>query len=360
MAVKEQADLMDVFIQYLSFFVIQTEPDKAFKHYQTLDGEDYAESDIKDFLDGEFARIIKRKVDKHPNSENVPTKVGGFIVEPGYDLGSNPNYGLFQRLRYAENAEQFHGLADEMVRMYMDTSAVRGGAFIVARAKLNKWFDDPMLFIMKCDFEPKIARISDERNLIAAVEMAISARNMKSIQYPHMPEEGMLDEGELKIHQASHARYFEDFLKYVAYEKSLPEIVHEQVNGMVQTYLEDKWRDDQPEERQREAESFELWAAGEKRELQEKWSHEQVVEATMQVVEHKPDLELRLKLDEVHIKAKMSEYGDKIHIARFNGKYVVLIEGDSFLFDRNVSPVELLQPPDIEEVLQYLSQRGKI
>ncbi|PGW22273.1 hypothetical protein COD88_28110, partial [Bacillus cereus] len=27
-----------------------------------------------------------------------------------------------------------------------------------------------------------------------------------------MPEEGMVEVGELKIHQASHARYFEDFL----------------------------------------------------------------------------------------------------------------------------------------------------
>ncbi len=30
-----------------------------------------------------------------------------------------------------------------------------------------------------------------------------------------MPEEGMVEVGELKIHQASHARYFEDFLKFV-------------------------------------------------------------------------------------------------------------------------------------------------
>jgi hypothetical protein len=353
---------MDVFVQYLSFFVILTDgvPEKTFRHYQTLDGEDYADSELKGFLDGEFARIIKRKVEKHPNNENVPTKVGGFIVEPGYDLGSNPNYGLFQRLRFAEGAEAFHAQADEMVRMYMDTSAVRGGAFIVARAKLNKWFDDPILFVMKCDFEPKIARISDESNLIAAVEMAISARNMKSIQYPHMPEEGILEEGELKIHQASHARYFEDFLKYVAYEKSMPEIVHEHVNHMVHTYLEEKWQHDggESQERQQEAESFELWSASEKRELQEKWTHDQVIEATAQVIEHKPDLELRLKLDDINIKAKMSEYGDKIHIARFNGKYVVLIEGDSFLFDKSVSPVELLQPPELEEVLRYLQERS--
>ena len=35
--------------------------------------------------------------------------------------------------------------------------------------------------------------------------MAITTKNMKSIQYPYMPEEGMVEEGELKIHQASHS-----------------------------------------------------------------------------------------------------------------------------------------------------------
>nr|WP_281172512.1 DUF3900 domain-containing protein [Ectobacillus panaciterrae] len=32
------------------------------------------------------------------------------------------------------------------------------------------------------------------------VEMAITTKNMKSIQYPYMPEEGMIEERELKIH----------------------------------------------------------------------------------------------------------------------------------------------------------------
>ncbi|MGQ0516955.1 DUF3900 domain-containing protein, partial [Bacillus sp. D-CC] len=46
-------------------------------------------------------------------------------------------------------------------------------------------------------------------------EMATTTKNMKSIQYPYMPEEGMVEVGELKIHQASHARYFEDFMFFV-------------------------------------------------------------------------------------------------------------------------------------------------
>ena len=34
-----------------------------------------------------------------------------------------------------------------------------------------------------------------------------------------MPEEGMIEESEMKIHEASHAHCFKDFLKYVEYMK---------------------------------------------------------------------------------------------------------------------------------------------
>ena len=54
-----------------------------------------------------------------------------------------------------------------------------------------------------------------------------------------MPEEGMVEVGELKIHQASHARYFEDFLKFVEYERSMPEIMKTQVMDMVYDQIED-------------------------------------------------------------------------------------------------------------------------
>jgi hypothetical protein len=355
---------MDFIVQYLSFFVIQTEGDVAgsgrrYKHYQTLDGDGYEESELKTFLDGEFARIVKRKAERNPLSENVPTKIGRFTVEPGYGLDSNPNYNLFRRLRLAESKEQFLAGSDELVRAYLDTSAVRGGALIVVRARWHQVSDDPLLFVLKCDFEPKIARIADEKKLIAQVEMAISARGIKSIQYPHLPEDGTFDEWELKIHQASHARYFEDFLKHVSYGKTMPEVLNEQVMSMVGSYLEEQLKDpDVSEERQRElqieAEKYEIWAASEKRELQEQWPHERVVQAAQRLVEQKPDLELRLKLDGVLIKGKMADYGSRIHLARIGGRYAVLVTGDLFEFERGVSPVELLQPEELELVLQRL------
>ncbi|BBH19977.1 hypothetical protein Back11_13220 [Paenibacillus baekrokdamisoli] len=352
---------MDFIVNYLSFFVIQADGSdnaaKTFKHFQTLDREEYAESELKSFLDGEFQRICKRKAERHASSENAPTKIGRFIAEPGYELDSNPNYNLFQRLRTSESKEQYHGFADEMVRLYMDAAAVRGGALIIVSATPNKVTDEALLFVLKCDFEPKIARIADERQLISHVEMAISARNMKSIQYPLMPEEGMIEPWELKIHQASHARYFEDFLRFVSYEKAMPELMSEQMLEMVHEYMEDKWQGQEGEGRQQEAQKYEVWAASEKRGLQEEWTHEQVVTAAERLIEHQPNLSVSFKLDAVSVKGPLTDFGQAIHFATYNGRYIALIEGDAFQFDRSMSPVELLQPPDLLEVLELVGRK---
>ncbi|WP_425271741.1 DUF3900 domain-containing protein [Paenibacillus protaetiae] len=355
---------MDLRMQLLSFFVISTDGEdsvsaKRYKHYQTLEEQDYEDSEIKRFLDDEFKRILKRKVERNPNTDTAPTKIGRFMVEPGYELSSNQNYNLFQRLRDADSKERFIGIADELVHIYMDTSAVRGGAFIIARAKLNTYFDEPFLFLLKCDFEPKIARISDERNLISHVENAISSRNIKSIQYPHMPEEGTLEHWELKIHQASHARYFEDFLRFVDYEKPLPVVMGEQVLDMVQQYMADKWQDDESVERREEENAIELWAASDKRDIQERWTHEQVVEASAALIEQKPDLPFSFRLGDVLIKGKLSDFGLSVHLAKHNGRYVAVIEGDAFQFDKGVSPVELLQPPDLVQLLPVIGTHKK-
>ncbi|QNK60726.1 DUF3900 domain-containing protein [Paenibacillus sp. PAMC21692] len=350
-------------MEFLSFFVILTDGDgddssgRRFKHYQTLDGVDYEQSEIKNFLDEEFKRIVKRKVERNPNSAGAPTKIGRFMVEPGYELGSNQNYNLFQRLRDADTRERFIGIADELVRIYMDTSAVRGGAFVIARAKLNTYFDEPFLFLLKCDFEPKIARISDERSLISHVEMAISARSIKSIQYPHMPEEGSLDQWELKIHQASHARYFEDFLKYVSYEKPLPEVIGDQVVEMVHQYIADKWQEETSSERSEEENAVEVWAASEKRELQEWWSQEQVETAAAALVEQKPDLPFSFKLGGVTVKGLLSDFGNSLRFAKHNGRYIAVIEGDFFQFEKGMSPVELLQPMELVDVIPLIGTK---
>lgn len=353
---------MDFQVEYLSFFVIQVEgkdgqSNKSYKHYQTLDGHEYINSEIKEFLDGEFARIAKRKVEKNPNTEQAPTKIGRFIVEPGHDLSSNPNFNMFTRLRAVDDKQDYQNACDDLLRMYLDTSSVRGGALIVVQAVLSSVSDDPFIFVMKCDFEQKIARISDERSLVSQVEMAINAKNMKSIQYPYMPEEGMMEEWELKIHQASHARYFEDFLKFVTYEQSIPEIVNEHVMGFVQDYVETKWPDASHEERQQEEKQYELWAASDKREIQEKWEPEQVAEAASRIVEIKPEIEIRFKLGETYVKGLLADYGDKIHLTKLRNGYAVVIEGDSFIFDKSYSPIELLHPESFRAVAERLLQK---
>ncbi len=352
---------MDFDIQYLSFSIINIDgngehANKSYKQVATLDEYKYSESALKPFLDGELMRITKRKVERHPKSEQVPTKLGRFVVEPGYDLASNPNYNLFNRIRSAGHIDDFSKASRELIQTYTDTTAVRGGVLIIATAKLNKYFDEPFVFVMKCDFEQKVASITDEKTLINNVEMAITTKNMKSIQYPYMPEEGMLELGELKIHQASHARYFEDFLKGVTYEKSMPEIVKAQVVDLMYEEIDNVFTEPSEERVQAETD-LEVWATSPKRELQEKWTEEQVIEATTRIVEHAPEIELKLKLDHMSVKGLLSDFGDSIHIAKVNGRYVVLLEGDMFQFERNVSPVEFLKPAELHDIVEKISKR---
>jgi hypothetical protein len=349
---------MDFEIKYLSFFVIDVEGQddqttKTFKQYANLDIEMFAKSALKPFLDGELMKITKRKVERHPKSEQVPTKIGRFIVEPGYDLASNPNFNLFNRIRSASTLSDFSSVSKEVAKTYIDTSAARGGVLITISAKLNKYFDEPFCFILKCDFEKKVATITDENTLINQIEMAITTKNMKSIQYPYMPEEGMIETSELKIHQFSHAKYFEDFLKFVEYEKSMPEIVKTQVMSFAQQEFEQKYNGPSAEREQEEA-SLETWATSPKRELQEKWTTDQVMEASSRIVEHAPDIELKLKLDHISIKGLLADFGDKIHLAKVNDKYVILIDGDIIQFEKNVSPVEFLKPSELHEVVDQI------
>jgi Protein of unknown function (DUF3900)/Domain of unknown function (DUF3898) len=353
---------MEFQINFLSFFVIHVEgkeedSTKHYKHFQTLNEEEYENSELKDFLDGELKKIVKRKVDKHPKSEQVPTKLGHFIVEPGHKLDSNPNYNQFHRALIAPTKEEFIEMSEQFVRAYLDTSAVRGGAFLVAAAVPRKYFDHKFLFIMKCDFEPKVASIADESTLIRKVENAITTKNMKSIQYPYMPEEGMIESGELKIHQASHARYFEDFLKFVEYGESMPEILKTQVMSMVQEHVYETYEENSQERQQFEHE-LEIWEASPKRGIQERLTTEQVVEATAMIVEHTPEAELKMKLGDTHIKGLLADFGENVHLGKINGRYVLLVEADTIEFEKGVSPIEFHRPDDLHEIIERISRKG--
>ncbi|MFY4776132.1 DUF3900 domain-containing protein [Metabacillus sp. RGM 3146] len=352
---------MDFTIRFLSFYVIQIEDkdeqaNKRFKHYQTLNSEEFESSPLKNFLDGELAKIVKRKSERHPKSEEVPTKIGHFVVEPGHELDSNPNYNMFHKIRFADTKEMFNEISEQFIRNYLDTSAVRGGAFLVASAVPRKYFDEAFVFIMKCDFEPKVASIADEATLIKTVEMAITTKNMKSIQYPYMPEEGMTEEGELKIHQSSHARYFEDFLKYVEYGESMPEIMKSQVMNMVQEHVYEAFNENSQELKQFEHD-MEIWEASPKRELQERLDTHQVIEAAAQIVETSPEAELKMKLGETEIKGLLAEFGDSIHLAKINDRYILLVEADSISFEKGFSPIEFHRPEGLHDVIERIKNK---
>nr|WP_281251865.1 DUF3900 domain-containing protein [Virgibacillus ndiopensis] len=129
-------------MQYLSFYLIQVDgngqsKDKRYKHLQTLDNTSYEDSPLKTFLVGELTKIVKRNM----RSQKVVLRKLADLLSDRV-MGSNPNYNLFQKVRFAESTQDFQKVVEEIVQLYMDTSAIRGGALLVASTKLTKFFED--------------------------------------------------------------------------------------------------------------------------------------------------------------------------------------------------------------------------
>lgn len=171
-----------------------------------------------------------------------------------------------------------------------------------------------------------------------------------------MPEEGMVEPGELKIHQASHARYFEDFLKFVDYGESMPEIMKAQVMNMVQEHVHETFADNS-EELQQFEQAMEVWEASEKREIQERLDTHQVIEATAQIVEHTPDAEMRMTIGNTSVKGLLSDFGENVHLGKINGRYVLLVDAESIVFEKGVSPIEFYKPDDVMAILERIRQK---
>ena len=352
--------MMKFHIDWLSFYLIEQpeseDSPKLVRMTRHLNHDEYEKSELRDFLDGEFARIAKRKVEENPRSDGTPTKLGRFILEPGHPLDSNPNYALLSRLVKAETSAESKVPCQELVQSYLRTSQVRGGVLIVVRTRLEL-LDERYVFILKCDFEQKTAVITDEKSLIANVQMAINAKNMKSIMYPYMIESGMNDPYHVKIHQFSHARYFEEFLRFIEYPQSVPQLVSEEVISLARQHIAFTYPEE-TEERLREEEAIELIAASPKRELAEKWEHETVMEAMQIITDRQPEVELKFKLDHMTIRTLLADYGSSLHIAKVNGRYLVLLEGEMLQFERGVSPVEFVKPKELAEIVREIESRG--
>lgn len=76
-----------------------------------------------------------------------------------------------------------------------------------------------------------------------------------------------------------------------------------------------------------------------------------MIEAASMMVEQKPDLEMKLKLGNMIVKALLADFGDRLHIAKLGDRYVVVLEGDGLEFDRGISPVELLMPEPLDSLV---------
>ena len=351
---------MKFVIDWISFYLIeQPENEDAPKRVRMsrhMGHDEYEKSELCRFLDGEFARIAKRKADPNPKSEGSPTKLGQFVLEPGHPPESNPNYVLLQRLLHADTPGESKEPCQELLQAYLRTSQVRGGVLIIVRTRLEL-LDERYLFVLKCDFEQKTAVITDETSLITNVQMAINAKNMKSLMYPHMIESGMNDPYHVKIHQFSHARYFEEFLRYIEYPQTVSQIVSEEVISLARQHIQNLYPEE-TEERQREEEAIELIAASPKRELSEKWEHDTVMEAMQIITDRQPEVELKFKLDHMQVRALLADYGTNLHLAKVNGRYLVVLEGEMLQFERGVSPVEFVKPKTLAELVRQLQARG--
>lgn len=81
-----------------------------------------------------------------------------------------------------------------------------------------------------------------------------------------------------------------------------------------------------------------IWSASAKREIKERLDSHQVIEAAAHIVEQTPEVELKMKLGDTDIKGYLSDFGENIHLAKVNGRYVALIEADSILFEKGFPP----------------------
>lgn len=349
---------MDLHINFAAFFQIKDSEGsgKTAVHQSTLSEREYTDSAVETFLHEEFKKMFLRKAERHPSSPKSATKLGRFIVEPGFELASNPNYAMLERVRQTEDADSFTDESAKIIDAYIHTNSARGGVMLIVKASLPELSSQSFILLAKCDFEDHIVTLGDENDLLRQVNKAISTKGMKAVQFPHMPQEGLIEPWEVKIHQASHAHYFEDFLAYVEYPKTKNEMAAQEVVESAQEFVLSSFEEDS-EERIAEEEVLEAWANTEERTLQERWEEEQVKDVARPILEKNPEVKLRLKLDHLKIDALLEDFGENLHIAKVGERYVVLLEGDYFSFDKEASPVEFLQPDDLDNITARIKAR---
>ena len=65
-------------------------------------------------------------------------------------------------------------------------------------------------------------------------------------------------------------------------------------------------------------------------------------------------------IGDTDIKGYLSDFGENIHLAKVNGRYVALIEADSILFEKGFSPIEFHRPEDLHAVVERIARKGQV
>ncbi|PGW27117.1 hypothetical protein COD88_14785 [Bacillus cereus] len=58
------------------------------------------------------------------------------------------------------------------------------------------------------------------------------------------------------------------------------------------------------------------------------------------------------------MKALLADFGDLIHIAKVNDKYVLMIEADSLTFEKGFSLIEFLKPDELGKLVERIARKS--
>ena len=68
-------------------------------------------------------------------------------------------------------------------------------------------------------------------------------------------------------------------------------------------------------------------------------------------------VEFKQKADHISAKVLLADFGDQIHIAKVNDRYVLMIEADTLTFEKGFSPIEFLKPDELQDVIERIENK---
>ncbi|WP_286182181.1 DUF3898 domain-containing protein [Peribacillus sp. JNUCC41] len=154
--------------------------------------------------------------------------------------------------------------------------------------------------------------------------------------------------------KASHARYFENFLKFVEYGESMPEIMKNQVIHMVMSMYPHNSKKTVTNCTNSKKRPKRVKSVKSRSVLKPIWSSKPQPRLSRDT----PEAELRMKLGSTSIKGLLADFGDSIHLGKINGKYVLMIESNTIEFDKGVSPIEFHGPDELQVLIEKIKNKS--